>query len=294
MSTPTSAASEMLCQNTKRRITPSLPCWLVATDATTMLWASIILPITPPELFADAISVGLRPSLFAVMTCWLPNNAFEPASVPVNATPIQPIIVPKNGYSQPVLANAKPRVPSMPPYRVIYPSASMARMVSNEYFMMPNVSIQVLNISLTLSPITKPAMIAAIRMPVPVAEMTPHFQTAGSTLGAATAGSTRCTRLCSPGICHSQYVMPFIFRNALITGRPHRNNTTVKMTHGVQALITRSRLCPWCVWAACALGTVTPAPEASSMTDCGFQIFRNTASVIIEIIAPSMSTSHGP
>ena len=36
----------------------------VATLATTMLWASIILPMTPPVLFAAAISTGLRPSCF--------------------------------------------------------------------------------------------------------------------------------------------------------------------------------------------------------------------------------------
>ena len=62
-----------------------------------MLWASIILPITPPELFAAAISVGLRPSCSAVIRCRLPNSTFDEVSEPVSATPSHPSIVPKNG-----------------------------------------------------------------------------------------------------------------------------------------------------------------------------------------------------
>ena len=79
-----------------------------------MLWASIIFPMTPPELFAAAISIGSSPSLLAVITCWLPNSAFDPASVPVNATPIHPISVPNSGYSHPVFASARPMVASIP------------------------------------------------------------------------------------------------------------------------------------------------------------------------------------
>jgi len=51
-SRPTSAASAMLWPNTARRIFPSWPWTRVATPATTMLCASIILPMTPPTLFA--------------------------------------------------------------------------------------------------------------------------------------------------------------------------------------------------------------------------------------------------
>ena len=45
----------------RRRSAGSSPSWpnqLVAVEATTMDWASIILPITPPELFAAAIRIG--------------------------------------------------------------------------------------------------------------------------------------------------------------------------------------------------------------------------------------------
>ena len=38
----------------------------VAALATTMLWASIILPMTPPELLAAAMSVGSTPTWLAV------------------------------------------------------------------------------------------------------------------------------------------------------------------------------------------------------------------------------------
>jgi hypothetical protein len=62
-----------------------------------MLCASIILPITPPELFDAAMSVSLTPTFRAVMVCRLPNRTFDEVSDPVNATPNQPSSVPKNG-----------------------------------------------------------------------------------------------------------------------------------------------------------------------------------------------------
>ena len=74
---PTRAASATEWKNTKRRIEPSCPYHLVAVEATTMDCASIILPITPPELLAAAISTGLRPNCSAVIFCRLPNRTFE-------------------------------------------------------------------------------------------------------------------------------------------------------------------------------------------------------------------------
>ena len=56
---------------------PSWPNQFVAVEATTMLWASIILPITPPELFAAAISTGDRPSCSALIFCKPPNSTLE-------------------------------------------------------------------------------------------------------------------------------------------------------------------------------------------------------------------------
>ena len=86
----------------------------VATLATTMLWASIILPITPPELLAAAVRTGETPICSAVTFCRLPNSTFEEVSLPVSATPSQPSSGEKNGNSTPVLAKARPMVASEP------------------------------------------------------------------------------------------------------------------------------------------------------------------------------------
>src|SRR5580704_19736492 len=94
---PTKAASAMLWKNTKRRISPSCPYHSVAVLATTMLWASIIFPITPPQLFAAAIKFADTPTCSAEIFCRLPNNTFDEVSEPVRATPNHPSKVPKNG-----------------------------------------------------------------------------------------------------------------------------------------------------------------------------------------------------
>ena len=62
-----------------------------------MLCASIILPITPPELLAAAISTGFSPSCSAVTLCRPPNSTFDAVSEPVSATPSQPSRVPNSG-----------------------------------------------------------------------------------------------------------------------------------------------------------------------------------------------------
>src|SRR5499427_3507457 len=96
-STPTRQASVIECQKTKRRIEPSWPNQLVAVEATTIDCASIILPMTPPDELAAAISTGLRPSCSEVIFCRLPNSTFDAVSEPVSATPSQPSRVPKKG-----------------------------------------------------------------------------------------------------------------------------------------------------------------------------------------------------
>src|SRR3954469_10474087 len=117
-STPTAQASTIECQNTKRRIEPSCPNQFVAVEATTIDWASIILPITPPDELAALISTGDSPSCSEVIFCKLPKSTFEAVSDPVSATPNQPSRVPKNGYRNPVPANARPSVASRPERRV--------------------------------------------------------------------------------------------------------------------------------------------------------------------------------
>src|SRR5947209_33295 len=105
---PTIAASATECQKTNRKIDPSLPTWFVAAVAMQIDCASIIFPITPPALFVAHIRIGLRFSCCAVIFCKPPNSTFEDVSLPVSATPSQPINVPKNGKSQPVRLKSRP------------------------------------------------------------------------------------------------------------------------------------------------------------------------------------------
>src|SRR5215813_5470215 len=95
--TPTRQARMIECLNTYFRIESSWPYQLVAVEATTIDCASIILPITPPDELAAAISTDDRPSCSEVIFCRLPNRMFEAVSDPVNATPNQPSKVPKKG-----------------------------------------------------------------------------------------------------------------------------------------------------------------------------------------------------
>src|SRR5438132_10049350 len=115
----------MECQNTQRKMIPSLPTWFVADVATQMDCASTILPITPPAELAAHIRTGSRLSCCAVIRCRLPNKAFDEVSLPVSATPSQPKNVPKNGNSHPVRVNARPSTASKPEYRVVNPNPSM-------------------------------------------------------------------------------------------------------------------------------------------------------------------------
>src|SRR5437868_13867364 len=108
ISTPTRQASAIECQNTKRRMVPSWPNQFVAVEATTIDWASIILPITPPEELAAPIRIGERPSCSDVIFCKLPNSTLDAVSDPVSAPPNQPRSLPKKAQSTPVPANAKP------------------------------------------------------------------------------------------------------------------------------------------------------------------------------------------
>ena len=94
---PTRQASAIEWKNTKRKMEPSCPNQFVTVEATTIDWASIILPITPPEELAAPMRMGDRPSCYAVIFCKPPNSTFEAVSDPVSATPSQPSKVPKNG-----------------------------------------------------------------------------------------------------------------------------------------------------------------------------------------------------
>src|SRR3982074_354706 len=187
---PTRHASAIECLNTKRKIVPSCPYQLVAVEATTIDWASIILPITPPEELAALIRIGDMLSCSEVIFCRLPNKMFDAVSDPVSATPSQPRSVPKNGYSTPVAANARPSVASTPDSRVSVPIASIAEIVISEIAH----TLMVRPYSVTSlagdRPIRKPEMIAAISMPVPVNDRYVNANTAPSGVGFAATGGT--------------------------------------------------------------------------------------------------------
>src|SRR5881396_2808318 len=129
------APSAMECQNTYRKMSPSLPTWFVAEVATVMDCASTILPITPPAELAAHMRIGSSLSWSAVIRCRLPNSAFEDVSLPVSATPSQPRYEPKKGYSHPVRVNANPSTASNPEERVVNPSPNMKEMATTASFM---------------------------------------------------------------------------------------------------------------------------------------------------------------
>ena len=81
----------------------------MAVEATTIDCASIILPMTPPEELAAPIRIGDNPNCSDVIFCRFPNRMFDAVSEPVSATPSHPSSVPKNGYSTPAPAKARPR-----------------------------------------------------------------------------------------------------------------------------------------------------------------------------------------
>src|SRR5580698_3516725 len=146
---------------------PSCPYQLVAVEATTIDWASIILPITPPEELAAPIRIGERPNCCDVIFCKLPNSTLEAVSDPVSATPSQPSSVPKKGYSTPVAAKARPSVASTPDSRVNVPIASIAEIVISEIAQTFRVRPYSANILAGEKPIRAAEMIAAISRPVP-------------------------------------------------------------------------------------------------------------------------------
>src|SRR6267142_3759179 len=187
---PTRQASAIECLNTKRRIVLSCPYQLVAVEATTIDWASIILPITPPEELAAAIRIGDRPSCSEVIFCKLPNRMLDAVSDPVSATPNQPSSVPKKGYSTPVAANARPSVASTPDSRVSVPIASIAEIVISEIAHSLMVRPYSAIILTGEKPIRKPEIIAAISMPDPVNDRYVNPKTARSGVALGATGGT--------------------------------------------------------------------------------------------------------
>src|SRR6266576_6604679 len=146
--------------------------------------------MTPPDELAAPIRIGDRLSCSEVIFCRLPNRIFDAVSDPVSATPNQPSNVPKNGYSTPLAANARPSVASTPDRRVSVPIASIAEIVISEIAHSLMVRPYSPIILIGERPIRKPEMIAAISIPVPVNDRYVKPNTAPSGVGFAATGGT--------------------------------------------------------------------------------------------------------
>src|SRR5579859_3018295 len=164
--------------------------------------ASIILPITPPALFAAPIRIGLRFNCCAVMRCNPPKSALEEVSLPVNATPSHPINVPKKGKNHPVRVNASPSTASMPEYRVTYPNPSMHDIAIIANRMRYTVFPKIRKSRSGLNPRIVPASSAARKHPDPVDVNQLKSNLAFSAVGFATTGCARDTALWRYGKSH--------------------------------------------------------------------------------------------
>src|SRR5690242_19194571 len=120
------------------------------------------------------------------------------------------------------------------------PIAIMAAMVINEKRTRYKVFAYWRSIATGPKPITNPEMMAATRMPVPLADSQFRLKTVLSGVGFATTGGTRRIKLCRPltGILRIERLS----KNVLMTGSPHRKTTTLRMAHGVQAFATSAEL----------------------------------------------------
>ncbi len=100
----------MLCLKVLARTTPSCPFSAVTETPVEMFCGEIILPITPPDELAAAISTGLMLSCLAATTCRLPKRALPEVSLPDRNTATQPRKADSIGKAGPTEATAMPRV----------------------------------------------------------------------------------------------------------------------------------------------------------------------------------------
>src|SRR3989442_316748 len=135
------------------------------------------------------------------------------------------------------------------------------------------------------TPRARPAMIAAMKHPVPVAESQLKSKRAASGVSLATTGAARDTALCSSGTAQTGVVARLMA--LLIAGRPHANTVSDKIANGIHALR---------IWPAVYLRAgVAPAGAAARspsnlQTRFGRQNRRKITVATSEITPPAMST----
>src|SRR6266699_2211035 len=135
------------------------------------------------------------------------------------------------------------------------------------------------------TPRARPAMIAAMKQPVPVAESQLKSKRAASGVSFVTTGAARVTALCSNGTSHTCVVAWLIA--PLTAGRPHTSTVSDKIANGIHALR---------IWPAVYLRAgVAPAGAAARspsnlQTRFGRQTRRKTTVASSEMTPPAMST----
>src|SRR6266576_664180 len=134
------------------------------------------------------------------------------------------------------------------------------------------------------TPRARPAMIAAMKHPVPVAESQLKSKRAASGVSLATTGAARDTALCSNGTAQTGVVARLIA--PFTAGRPHTSTVSDKIANGIHALR---------IWPAVYLrADVAPAGAARSssnlQTRFGCQNRRKITVATSEITPPAMST----
>ena len=107
-------AKARLCRTVKRKRSDSRPTSPTAAQAMAMDCGEIILPVTPPVVFAATIRMSDTPICCAVVACNAPKSAFEEVSEPVRKTPTQPRKGEKKGKAAPVCARARASVAERP------------------------------------------------------------------------------------------------------------------------------------------------------------------------------------
>src|SRR5205809_3914592 len=140
------------------------------------------------------------------------------------------------------------------------------------------------------TPRTIPAMIAAMKQPVPVAESQLKSYRAASGVSLVTTGAARVTALWSKGTCQIGVVARLMA--PLMDGSPHKNTKTDRIANGIQALTICPAVCLRTT-AAFALGCPAgiAARSSSNLQTCfGRQNRRKATVATNETTPPAMST----
>src|SRR6266550_4692313 len=134
------------------------------------------------------------------------------------------------------------------------------------------------------TPRARPAMIAAMKHPVPVAESQLKSKRAASGVSLATTGAARDTALCSNGTAQTGVVARLIA--PFTAGRPHTSTVSDKIANGIHAL----RIWPAVYLRADVAPTGAARSSSKRQTRFGFQNRRKTTVASSETMPPAMST----